>query len=60
MAEHDQARAGEPAAPAPATSVASRRPYQRPVLTEYGSLGKLTQSGGMTQFEGASGRMMMM
>ncbi|MGE3277962.1 MAG: lasso RiPP family leader peptide-containing protein [Vicinamibacterales bacterium] len=28
-----------------------KRPYTRPVLTEYGSISKLTQSGGATRVE---------
>lgn len=31
-----------------------RRPYQKPVLTEYGSISKLTRSGGKTRSEGGS------
>lgn len=34
----------------------SRRAYHSPALTQYGSIAKLTQSGGATQLEGASGR----
>jgi len=37
-----------------------RRPYQRPVLTEYGSISKLTRSGGATRSESASPRMRLM
>jgi hypothetical protein len=38
----------------------ARRPYQRPVLTEYGSISKLTRSGGATRSESASPRMRLM
>jgi hypothetical protein len=34
----------------------TRKPYRRPVLTEYGSISKLTRSGGSTRAEGTSGR----
>lgn len=37
-----------------------RRPYRAPVLTEYGSIAKLTESGGATRNEGGSGRRRMM
>jgi hypothetical protein len=32
------------------------KPYSSPVITDYGSIAKLTRSGGQTQLEGASGR----
>lgn len=38
----------------------TRRPYQRPVLTEYGSISKLTRSGGATRTESASPRRRLM
>lgn len=34
----------------------ARRVYHPPSLTPYGSIARLTQSGGATQLEGASGR----
>ena len=34
-----------------------RKPYQKPVLTEYGTLAKLTQGGGGTVGEGGAGTM---
>jgi hypothetical protein len=38
------------------TRADERRPYCPPVLTEYGSIAKLTRSGGSTSLEGASGK----
>ena len=43
----------KPGAAAPATKGA-RRPYTKPAIKEYGSIAKLTQSGGSTKPE--SGR----
>ena len=34
-----------------------REPYQKPTLTEYGTLAKLTQGGGGTVGEGGAGTM---
>jgi len=34
-----------------------RRPYQKPVLTVYGSISKLTRSGGATRSEAGSPKM---
>ena len=36
------------------------KPYRPPTLVEYGSIAKLTRSGGSTSFEGSSGRRRMM
>jgi hypothetical protein len=33
---------------------AGRKPYRPPVLTEYGSISKLTRTGGSTRSEGAT------
>jgi hypothetical protein len=41
---------GQPRADAPAASGA-RRPYTKPTIREYGSIAKLTQSGGSTKPE---------
>jgi hypothetical protein len=49
--DSDRRVTGEPGAPAP-----KRRPYAKPALHEYGSIAKLTQSGGTTRSE--SGGMM--
>ena len=35
------------------TQDAPKRPYAKPTLIEYGSVAKLTQSGGSTRFETA-------
>jgi hypothetical protein len=35
------------------------KPYRTPVLTEYGSISKLTRSGGSTMNEGGMPQMMM-
>lgn len=49
---HDDTADPRPAPRAP-------RPYSSPVLTVYGSLARLTESGGATLNEGSSGRMRM-
>ena len=36
-----------------------RAPYKKPSVTEYGSIRKLTRSGGSTRLEGSSGRIRM-
>jgi hypothetical protein len=45
----------EPAPPGPSR----RKPYRAPVLTEYGSISKLTRTGGATRFDIAGGMMRM-
>jgi hypothetical protein len=46
--------------PKPRDTPAPKRPYRPPVLTEYGSVAKLTQSNGSTVFEASSGSTMQM
>jgi hypothetical protein len=43
--------ARDPGAPAPRER---KRPYTKPVIREYGSIAKLTQSGGSTKPEGTT------
>lgn len=46
----NDSRRDEPAAPTPRRA-GGRKPYHPPVLTEYGSISKLTRSGGSTRAE---------
>ena len=43
-----------------ATTPPARRPYATPVLTEYGSIGKLTRAGSGAVGEGVGGMSMVM
>jgi hypothetical protein len=44
--------------PGDARAPGRKRAYTRPVLTEYGSVAKLTRSNGSTQFEASSDSIM--
>jgi hypothetical protein len=43
----------------PGSPSSTPKPYRAPVLTEYGSIAKLTRSGGSTMAEGGMPQMMM-
>ena len=50
----------KPSSPGERRDVPARRPYHPPVLVEYGSIAKLTQSGGSTRSESGVPFMRMM